>query len=98
MHTQSEPARLAASPEDYARFKLTKGRIEPWEDGIRLDPGAPNIEWWYFDCLLDDGANLAVVFCTKDASRDNQPLEPMIEIDLDLPDGSMNTPANPFPM
>ncbi len=44
MHTQSEPARLAASPEDYARFKLTKRRIEPWEDGMRLDTGAPNIE------------------------------------------------------
>ena len=85
MTTHNEPARLAASPEDYARFKLAKGHIEPWEDGLRLDPAAPNIEWWYFDCLLDDGANLAVVFCTKDASRPHQPLEPLIEIDLDLP-------------
>ncbi len=87
MTTHNEPAHLAANPEDYARFKLTKRHIEQWEDGIRLDPGAPNIEWWYFDCLLDDGANLAVVFCTKDASRPHQPLEPLIEIDLDLPDG-----------
>ena len=38
MHTHNEPARLAAGPEDYARFKLTKGRIEQWEDGVRLDP------------------------------------------------------------
>ena len=82
-----EPLRLAASPEDYARFKVAKGRIEQWEDGMRLDPGAPNVEWWYFDAHLDNGANLAVIFCTKDASRDNQPLEPLIEIDLDLPDG-----------
>ncbi len=87
MTTHTEPARLAASPEDYARFKLAKRHIEPWEDGLRLDPDAPNIEWWYFDCLLDDGVNLAVVFCTKDASRPHQPLEPLIEIDLDLPDG-----------
>jgi hypothetical protein len=42
---------------------------------------------WYFDSQLDVSANLAVIFCTKDASRPNQPLEPMIEIDLDLPDG-----------
>ena len=28
-----------------------------------------------------------MTFATKDASRDNQPLEPLIEIDLDLPDG-----------
>ena len=47
VHTHIEPARLAASPEDYARFGLTKGHVEPWEDGLRLDPGAPNIEWWY---------------------------------------------------
>jgi hypothetical protein len=87
MTTHNKPARLADRPEDYARFKITKGHIEPWEDGLRLDTGAPNIEWWYFDSLLDDGAKLAVIFCTKDASRDKQPLEPLIEIDLDLPDG-----------
>ena len=87
VRTPVQPARLAASPEDYARLGLTKGRIEPWEDGLRLDPGAPNIEWWYFDALLDDGAKLSVIHCTKDASRPNQPLEPLIEIDLDLPDG-----------
>lgn len=86
MH-RNEPARLAARPEDYARFGLTRGQIEPWEDGLRLDPGAPNIEWWYFDALLDDGAKLSVIHCTKDASRHHQPLEPLIEIDLDLPDG-----------
>ena len=86
-HTHAEPARLAAGPEDYARFGIAKGHIEPWEDGLRLDTGAPNIEWWYFDSLLDDGAKLSVIHCTKDASRPHQPLEPLIEIDLDLPDG-----------
>ena len=82
-----EPARLAASPEDYQRLNLEKGRIAQWEDGQRVDAGAPFIEWWYFDTDLDDGAKLAVIFCTKDTSRPNQPLEPLIEIDLDLPDG-----------
>lgn len=82
-----EPARLAAGPEDYARFGLKQGSIEPWEDGLRLDTGAPNVEWWYFDSLLDDGAKLAIIHCTKDASRAHQPLEPVVEIDLDLPDG-----------
>jgi hypothetical protein len=84
VRTPVEPARLAASPDDYARFGLTKGQVEPWEDGLRLDPGAPDIEWWYFDALLDDGAKLSVIHCTKDASRPHQPLEPLIEIDLDL--------------
>ena len=82
-----EPARLAASPEDYQRLNLEKGHIAQWEDGQRVDAAAPFIEWWYFDADLDDGAKLAVIFCTKDASRPNQPLEPLIEIDLDLPDG-----------
>ena len=74
-------------PEDYERFKLERRHIQQWEDGQRVDTAAPNIEWWYFDTDLDDGAKLAVIFCTKDASRPNQPLEPLIEIDLDLPDG-----------
>ena len=87
MAAHSEPVRLAASAADYTRFNLAKDQVEPWEDGLRLDTAAPNIEWWYFDCRLDDGASLAVIFCTKDASRPHQPLQPLIEIDLDLPDG-----------
>ncbi len=85
--TKHELARLAKSPADYARFKLAGRHVEQWEDGLHLDTGAPNIEWWYSDCTLDDGSQLAVIHCTKDASRANQPLEPLIEIDLDLPDG-----------
>ena len=85
---QAEAVRLGASPDDYRRFGLDKGNIRAWEDGLRLDTGdRKNIEWWYFDSLLDDGAKLSVIFCTKDASRPHQPLEPLIEIDLDLPDG-----------
>jgi len=87
MNRHDEPARLAADPEDYACFEIAKGDIEPWEDGIRLDPAEPDTEWWYFDSLLDDGAKLAVTFCTKDGSGPHQPLGPLIEIDLDLPDG-----------
>ncbi len=86
-HTYVEPVMLAASPEDYKRFGLTKGHIEPREDGLHLDPNDLNMEWWYFDSLLDDGAKLAVSFCTKDGSGAHQRLEPLIEIDLDLPDG-----------
>jgi len=85
--THTEPVLLAASPDDYKRFGLTKGHIEPREDGLRLDPSQPNIEWWYFDSLLEDGAKLAVTFCTKDGSGAHQGLEPLVEIDLDLPDG-----------
>ena len=88
VHAHADPVRLAAGPDDYGRFGLEKGHVQGWEDGLRLDTGdRKNIEWWYFDSLLDDGAKLSVIFCTKDASRPHQPLEPLIEIDLDLPDG-----------
>src|SRR5512135_3926292 len=86
MHPQ--PCRLAASPEDYERFKLEKRHIQQWEDGLRIDPPAPNLEWWYCDADLDDGAKLALIFATKDGTRLNQPLEPQLEVDLTLPDGT----------
>lgn len=42
--------------------------------------------WWYYNSILDDGAKLAIRFCTKNGERAHQPLEPLIGIDLDLPD------------
>jgi hypothetical protein len=86
--THSEPARLADRPEDYARLDLDRRHIQQWEDGIRVDTGAPNLEWWYLDADLDDGAGLAILFCTKDGTRPNQPLAPQLEVDLTLPDGT----------
>ncbi len=94
--TGTKPARLATHPADYSRFKIQQGSIEQWEDGIRLDPAKPNIEWWYFDSILDDGAKLGMVFCTKDGSRHHQPLEPLIEFNLDLPDGRSFTKYGHF--
>ena len=88
MTSHGEPARLADKPEDYARLKLEKGHIQQWEDGIRVDTAAPNLEWWYLDADLEDGTGLAVLFCTKDGTRPHQPLQPQIEIDLTLPDGT----------
>ena len=37
-----EPCRLADKPEDYAHFNLERRHIQRWEDGIRIDTGAPN--------------------------------------------------------
>lgn len=49
----------------------------------RAQPG-----WWYCDADLDDGTGLGVIFATKDGTRPNQPLQPQLEIDLTLPDGT----------
>jgi CrtC N-terminal lipocalin domain len=82
------PARLAATPEDYARLGIEPHAVKPFEDGMRTDGGPGSYEWWYFDAHLDDGAKLVVVFMTKDFSETGKPLSPVIRIDLTLPDGS----------
>jgi len=58
--------------------------IEPWKT-VSVSTPARDIEWWYLTACWRR-RNLAVVFATKDASRPTA-LEPLIEIDLDLPDG-----------
>ncbi|HEX5641650.1 MAG TPA: hydroxyneurosporene dehydrogenase, partial [Thermoleophilia bacterium] len=72
----TQPARQADRPADYARLGLERRLIKPWEDGIRIDTKAPNLEWWYCDADLDDGTGLCMIFATKDGTRPHQPLGP----------------------
>jgi hypothetical protein len=82
------PARLGATPEDYARLGIEPGAVKPFEDGMRTGGGPGTYEWWYFDAHLDDGAKLVLVFMTKDITDPGKPLSPAVRIDLTLPDGS----------
>jgi len=82
-----EPAVAASEDRHYQQLGLQRGQIAEWEDGIRTDTTSGTYEWWYFDTYLEDGAKLVVVFYTKDFATPERPLEPMITIDLDLPDG-----------
>jgi hypothetical protein len=84
----AEPARLANTPEDYARLGIEPGAIKPWEDGLRTDGGPGTYEWWYFDAHLDDGAKLVLVFLTKQFTNIGRPLMPALRIDVTLPDGT----------
>jgi CrtC N-terminal lipocalin domain len=86
--TATVPARLAGTPDDYARLGIEPREIKPWEDGMRTKGARGTYEWWYFDAHLDDGAKLVVVFSTREFSDLNQPLNPGIRIDLTLPDGT----------
>ena len=81
-------AHTAGSPEDFARLGLSPARIEAWEDGARTDGGRGTYEWWYFDFSLDDGSTLVVVFLTKDFTRPNAPLAPVVTFSFDGPDGT----------
>ena len=99
--TETVPARLAGTPDDYARLGIAPREIKPWEDGIRTKGARGTYEWWYFDAHLDDGAKLVVVFSTREFSDLNQPLSPGIRIDLTLPDGTpvrklVQLPADTF--
>jgi hypothetical protein len=78
---------MASEPEDYMRLGLSSTSIEPWEDGARTDNAAGTYEWWYFDAHLADGAKLVVAFMNKDIAEPQQPLSPLLRVDLDLPDG-----------
>jgi len=82
---QSPRARVADRDEDYARLGLTRGRIEPWEDGMRTSGGRGSYEWWYFDAHLDDGSSLVITFCTKWVFRPAGPLAPLVTVDLNTP-------------
>lgn len=97
------PARLGTSPDDYARLKLRKGPVEPWEDGARTHGGKGSFEWWYFDSQLDDGSKLVIVFLPKDVPEFDKTIAPMISIHYDSADGKhferiVRLPANTFSM
>lgn len=78
-------ARTAGGPEDFARLGIAPDRIEPREDGARTDGGRGTYEWWYFDFSLDDGSTLVIVFLTKDFTRPQAPLSPVVTFSLDAP-------------
>jgi predicted secreted hydrolase len=58
-----------------------------WEDGQRAatDPGY--FEWWYFDANLEDGSIAVVIFATKPLLQRTDPLTPLVEVNITLPDG-----------
>jgi hypothetical protein len=78
---------MASADRHYVQQHIRRGAIAPFEDGLRTDTTPGTYEWWYFDAHLDDGARLVVTFYTKDYATPQRPLEPMITLDLDLPDG-----------
>ena len=93
----ARPARLARTPDDYARIGIEPRAIKLWEDGMRTDGSRGTYEWWYFDAHLDDGAKLVLVFLTKEMTAIKKPLSPSIRIDLTLPDGTSIRKLAGFP-
>jgi hypothetical protein len=88
---------LASSPADYERLGLSPTSIAQWEDGARTDDSPGTYEWWYFDAHLADGAKLVVAFMNKDIASPHKPLSPLLQLDLDLPDGRHFEKNVPYP-
>lgn len=81
----------AIHPEDEAHYLslgVKPGVVEPWEDGLRMDPNAESYEWWYFDSHLDDGTAVVIVFYTKPMAKPKGPAAPFATIEITLPDGT----------
>ena len=78
-------ARLADRDDDYARLGLQRGRVEPWEDGMRTSGERGSYEWWYFDSHLEDGSSLVITFYTKWILQPKGPEAPMVIVNLDRP-------------
>jgi hypothetical protein len=81
-------AYTAGSLEEHRSLGLSPSSIEPWEDGARTTGAKGTYEWWYFDFSLDDGSTLVIVFLTKDFTRPQAALTPLVTLSLDRPDGS----------
>ncbi|MCX7029791.1 MAG: hydroxyneurosporene dehydrogenase [Spirochaetes bacterium] len=81
-------AHTAASAGEFSKLGLSPTRIEPWEDGARMSGGRGTYEWWYFDFSLDDGSTLVIVYLTKDFTRPQAPLSPVVTFSFDGPDGT----------
>ena len=81
-------AYLADTPATYDALGLKRCDIKAWEDGIRTDPNANSFEWWYFDARLEDGSALVITFRTKPYMSPQLPLQPMLTINFDRPDGT----------
>jgi hypothetical protein len=79
--------RRADDDADYARLKIDRKTIAPWEDGQRESTERGHFEWWYFDAHLDDGASVVVTFNTKPTSNAGATLSPLVTINLTLADG-----------
>ena len=80
---------IGSRPEHYRRLHLSEDSIELWEDGLRTDPAERTLEWWYFDCHLDDGSKMTIEFHTKPPFiSPSNPLTPFISLTVDRPDGT----------
>lgn len=78
-------SRLLSAPEDYKKYGMKKGEVEPWEDGRRCFATNTALEWWYYDAIMEDGLQIALSYHIR------SPLTPTVEGDNPLMHLTMKT-------
>lgn len=78
---------LKDQPEDFAELGISPQQVSLWEDGRRSDPATADYEWWYFDCALEDGSKMVIVFQTKPYEKPEPGARPLIKFTLTRPGG-----------
>lgn len=79
---------LLDRPEDFKRLGINPERIEEWEDGVHDNGASNHFEWWYFDCILDDGTKVVIQFLSKNGRYiASGEYHPVIFFKVTMPDG-----------
>jgi hypothetical protein len=70
-----EAVRLGNLDSDYINLGLTRGKIELWEDGMRMDCRRRDFsfELWYFDGTFDDGSSFSARFYSRVDRKSGKP-------------------------
>jgi hypothetical protein len=84
-------ARAANTPEDFRRWGVTPGTVQPWEDGMRTKPADKSFEWWYLDASLADGSSVVLTFMTKDTMNFGTKLAPWVSLEITDANGKTTT-------
>lgn len=77
-------------PDDdmhYEKMGLTRGVVEPWEDGLHTDGSKGTYEWWYTDSRFEDGTTAVIIFFNKSPIEAYGPVKPQATIEITFPDG-----------
>ena len=81
-------AYLLDKPQDYQKLGINPDKIEIWEDGVRDNSEPNHFEWWYFDCMLDDGTKVVIQFLSKNGRTfSSDKFHPTLFYKVTLPDG-----------
>jgi hypothetical protein len=84
----TEEVMLLDRPEDYKRLGINPYEIEQWEDGVRDSEAPDHFEWWYFDCILDNGMKVVIQFLSKNGRTiSSSEFHPTIFFKVTMPDG-----------